>query len=177
MMRVVIVGAGFGGLSAAYGLRRAPVRVTVVDRRNHHLFQPLLYQVATAGLSPHQIAAPIRSILRDQANADVVLGSVTGVDIQRREVVLADRTLAYDRLVIATGSNPFMIPVPGKDLLGVLAYRDLAKGEQDVHFGGRLGTYQYLDMHMAIGSALSMFDNKLVPFWNEGKAIEQERGH
>src|SRR5690606_3437242 len=78
--RVVIVGAGFGGLAAAKALARAPADVTVIDRRNYHLFQPLLYQVATAGLSPAEIAWPIRSILRDQKNTRVLLGRVTGID-------------------------------------------------------------------------------------------------
>jgi NADH:quinone reductase (non-electrogenic) len=89
--RVAIVGAGFGGLSAAMALRRAPVQVTVIDRRNHHLFQPLLYQVATAGLSPADIAQPIRSILRHQRNATVLLGRVTGVDRAAREVLIGSR--------------------------------------------------------------------------------------
>jgi NADH dehydrogenase len=104
--RVVIVGAGFGGLAATQALARAPVEVTLVDQRNHHLFQPLLYQVATAGLSPAEIAAPIRSILRDQKNVRVVLGRVTGVDRERREVRLADGArLPFDRLVVATGAR------------------------------------------------------------------------
>jgi NADH dehydrogenase FAD-containing subunit len=105
--RVVIVGAGFGGLSAAKALRHAPVDVTVVDRRNYHLFQPLLYQVATAGLSPADIASPIRGILRGQANAEVLMGRVDGVDRARREVVLegSGRRLAYDFLVIAAGAR------------------------------------------------------------------------
>jgi len=102
---IVIVGAGFGGLSAAHGLAGADADVTVVDRRNYHLFQPLLYQVATAGLSPAQIAAPIRAILRRAANVQVLLGRVTGVDTQARTVVLEDRTLSYDTLVIATGAR------------------------------------------------------------------------
>jgi NADH dehydrogenase len=108
---VVIVGGGFGGLYAAKALANAPVRVTVVDRRNHHLFQPLLYQVATAALSPADIASPIRSILRRQKNASVLLAEATAIDADRREVVLgngngkaADR-LAYDYLVLATGSS------------------------------------------------------------------------
>jgi NADH dehydrogenase FAD-containing subunit len=105
--RVVIVGAGFGGLTAAKALRNAPVDVTVVDRRNYHLFQPLLYQVATAGLSPADIAAPIRGILRRQANAAVLMGRVAGVDRDRREVVLegGGQRLAYDTLVIAAGAR------------------------------------------------------------------------
>jgi NADH:quinone reductase (non-electrogenic) len=103
--RVVIVGAGFGGLSAAKALAKADVRVTLVDRRNHHLFQPLLYQVATAGLSPGQIATPIRTILRKQRNAEVLLGTVTAVDKDRREIVLDGHRINYDYLVIATGAR------------------------------------------------------------------------
>src|SRR5438874_2328878 len=85
---VIIVGGGFGGLGAARALRHAPVQVTVIDRTNHHLFQPLLYQVATAGLSPADIAAPIRHILRRQQNTNVVMAEVTGVDMERRRVLL-----------------------------------------------------------------------------------------
>jgi len=102
---IVIVGAGFGGLSAAHALAGAEADVTVVDRRNYHLFQPLLYQVATAGLSPAQIAAPIRAILRRAANVQVLLGRVTGVDKAARTVMLEDRTLSYDWLVLATGAR------------------------------------------------------------------------
>src|ERR1700742_3827836 len=98
--RVVVVGAGFGGLEAARKLARSPVDVTVIDRRNYHLFQPLLYQVATAGLSPAQIASPIRSILRRAANERVRLGRVTGVDKQRRVVTVDDREVPYDQLVV-----------------------------------------------------------------------------
>jgi NADH dehydrogenase len=103
--RVVIVGGGFGGLAAARALRRAAVDVTLVDRRNHHLFQPLLYQVATAGLSPADIAYPIRSVLRRQANASVLLAEAIGVDVARRELVLKDGRLAYDYLILATGAR------------------------------------------------------------------------
>lgn len=103
--RVVIVGAGFGGLSTAQALARADVDVILIDRQNHHTFQPLLYQVATAGLSPADIAYPIRSILRSQANAEVVLAEVTGVDPGEQTVTLAGRTLEYDTLVIATGAS------------------------------------------------------------------------
>jgi len=103
---VVIVGAGFGGLEAARGLARAPVRVTLVDRRNHYLFQPLLYQVATATLSPADIAYPIRSILRRQKNADVVLAEVVSIDPDRRQVSLRDGgILSYDTLVVASGAR------------------------------------------------------------------------
>jgi NADH dehydrogenase len=102
---VVIVGGGFGGLAAARGLARAPVDVTLVDRKNHHLFQPLLYQVAAAGLSPAEIAYPIRRILRRQANARVVLAEATSVDGAGRRLVLVDGGLAYDCLVLATGAT------------------------------------------------------------------------
>ena len=103
--RVVIIGAGFAGLSAARALAGAPAEVVVIDRSNHHLFQPLLYQVATAGLAPTQIANPIRSVLGPQANARVILGEVAGVDVDARTVSLADRSLAYDHLIIATGAT------------------------------------------------------------------------
>jgi NADH:quinone reductase (non-electrogenic) len=102
---VVILGGGFGGLYAAKALRRAPVRVTVVDRRNHHLFQPLLYQVATAGLNPADIAAPIRSILRTQANTSVLMAEAVSVDVPGRRVVLADGEIGYDYLIVATGAT------------------------------------------------------------------------
>jgi NADH dehydrogenase len=103
---VLIVGGGFGGLKAARALRQAPVRVVLVDRQNHHLFQPLLYQVAAATLSPADIAAPIRHILRTQANAEVVLGNVTGVDLAGRSAQLAEgRALPYDFLILAAGSR------------------------------------------------------------------------
>jgi NADH dehydrogenase len=104
--RVVIVGVGFGGLAAARSLRKAPVEVVLIDRRNYHLFQPLLYQVATAALSPADIAWPIRSIVAGQANARVELGRVTGVDTGRQEVIVDDeRRVAYDHLILATGAR------------------------------------------------------------------------
>ncbi len=103
--RVVIVGAGFGGLSAAKQLARAPFDVTVVDRHNYHLFQPLLYQVATAGLSPGDIASPIRGILRRQRNAGVILAKVSGVDTVRREVIAEGRRIPFDYLIVATGAE------------------------------------------------------------------------
>jgi NADH dehydrogenase len=102
---VVIVGAGFGGLQAARALRNAPVRVTVIDRQNHHLFQPLLYWVATAGLSPADISSPIRAILRRQKNTEVLMAEVTGVDLEGQRVLMGERAVPYDYLVLATGAN------------------------------------------------------------------------
>ena len=101
---VVILGGGFGGLYAAFALHSAPVRLTLIDRRNHHLFQPLLYQVATAGLNPSDIAEPIRSILRRQHNATVLLAEARAVDVAARRVQL-DRggEIQYDFLIVATG--------------------------------------------------------------------------
>ncbi len=103
--RVVIVGAGFGGIACARALRHAPASITLIDRQNYHLFQPLLYQVATAGLSPADIAIPIRAIFRDQFNAKVMLAAVTGIDTERREVLADGLSLPYDHLVIATGAT------------------------------------------------------------------------
>ena len=103
--RIVIVGAGFGGLFAAQALAHVDVDITVVDRHNYHLFQPLLYQVATAGLPPSDVAWPIRAILRRQRNATVLLGCAVGVDVARGVVELEDRTLSFDYLVLATGST------------------------------------------------------------------------
>ena len=103
--RVVIIGAGFGGLTAAKALKNAPVDVTLIDRRNHHLFQPLLYQVATAGLAPNQIATPIRAIVRHQKNVNVELGTVEAIDTAQHQVVLGDRRVPYDFLIIATGAR------------------------------------------------------------------------
>lgn len=103
---VVIVGGGFGGLWAARALRRVGVSVTLIDRRNHHVFQPLLYQVATAALSPADVSGPIRSILRKQSATEVRMAEVTGFDLPRREVLLADgHRVAYDYLVVATGAT------------------------------------------------------------------------
>src|SRR6476646_10159213 len=104
--RVVIIGAGFGGLAVARGLAHSGATVTIVDRQNHHVFQPLLYQVATAGLSPADIAAPIRSIVKRQKETRVLLAEVTGVNADQRRVLLSDgTTLDYDFLVIATGAR------------------------------------------------------------------------
>jgi NADH dehydrogenase len=105
MPRVVIVGGGFGGLEAARALRKAPVQVTLIDRSNHHLFQPLLYQVATAGLSPADIAAPIRNVLRYQRNAEVLMAEVIGVDTAGKRVLMHDRAQEYDYLILAMGAE------------------------------------------------------------------------
>ena len=102
---MVIIGGGFGGLYAARRLRKAPVRITLVDRHNYHLFQPLLYQVATAALNPSDIAAPIRGVLRRQKNVSVILGDATAIDTTRKIVKLADGELAYDYLIVATGAT------------------------------------------------------------------------
>src|SRR6266404_4126335 len=135
--RVVIVGGGFGGLAAAKALRHTPAHVTLIDRTNHHLFQPLLYQVATSVLAPGQIASPIRGILRNQKNVTVILGEVTGVDKDRRCVFVncADRegvSLTYDYLILATGvrhsyfgHNEFEKFAPGlKSLADAVAIRN-----------------------------------------------------
>src|ERR1700723_756247 len=108
--RVVIVGGGFGGLAAAKALRNTPASVILIDRTNHHLFQPLLYQVATSVLTPSQIATPIRGILRKQKNAIVILGEVTGVDKDQKRVFVSDADrqnvpISYDYLILATGST------------------------------------------------------------------------
>ena len=105
MKHVVIIGGGFAGLYAARGLKGLDVRVTLLDRRNHHLFQPLLYQVASAALNPSDIAMPIRSILRHQKNVSVLLADVIAVDVPRRIVKLADGEVSYDYLIVATGAT------------------------------------------------------------------------
>ncbi len=103
--RVVIVGAGFGGLTAAGAVARLPVSVTLIDRKNHHTFQPLLYQVATAGLSPGEIAAPIRGVLRRYQNVTVLLADVAGFDLENRRVKLSDAEIDYDYLIVAAGAT------------------------------------------------------------------------
>lgn len=148
---IVIVGGGFGGLEAAKALRNAPVRITLIDRTNHHLFQPLLYQVATSVLAPSQIGAPIRGLLRNQKNTIVILGEVTGVDTQQKHVLVnfADREgvpVPYDYLILATGAthsyfgnDEFAPFAPGLKTLAdavavrnhILAAFELAEAEED----------------------------------------------
>ncbi len=103
--KVVIIGAGFGGLTAAQRIARLPVQLTVIDRSNHHTFQPLLYQVATAGLSPGEIAAPIRWILRNRSNVEVLLGEVIDVDLKAKKIITKQQTLNFDFLIIASGAT------------------------------------------------------------------------
>ena len=105
MPHVVILGGGFGGLTAARALKKAPVRITLLDRRNHHLFQPLLYQVATAALNTSDIAVPIRSILSRQRNATVLMAEVTSIDPANKKVLLTDGECSYDHLILATGAT------------------------------------------------------------------------
>ncbi len=105
--RVLILGGGFGGLYAAKALKRAPVQVTLLDRRNFHLFQPLLYQVATGSLSPGEIASPLRAVFRRQKNTQVLLGEAVDLDAGRRRVILIDGEIEYDSLIVATGSGDY----------------------------------------------------------------------
>ena len=102
---IVIIGAGFGGLNVARQLRNAPVKITLIDKQNYHLFQPLLYQVAIAGLLPSQIAYPLRTIFRDQKNITFQLGEVTGINFEARYVSMNGSVIAYDYLVIAVGAE------------------------------------------------------------------------
>lgn len=117
---VVIIGGGFAGIYAARKLANAPVRITLIDKENHHLFQPLLYQVATAALNPSDIASPIRSILRGQRNATVILGDVTKIDRERRSVSVNHREIRFDYLMVATGAT--------HSYFGNDAWQDLAPG-------------------------------------------------
>ena len=100
---LVIIGGGFGGLTLAKSLKNTPIRLTLVDRKNHHLFQPLLYQVASAVLSPGDIAVPIRWVLRKQANTKVLLAEVTSIDIANKQIKFVNQTLQYDMLALAAG--------------------------------------------------------------------------
>src|ERR1700689_3271312 len=105
--RVVILGGGFGGLYAAKALKHAPVQITLLDRRNFHLFQPLLYQVATGSLAPGDIASPLRLVLKHQKNARVLLGEAVGFDIPSQKVLLRDgEAIPYDTLLVSSGSEP-----------------------------------------------------------------------
>jgi len=103
--KIVVIGAGFGGLAAVQNLKNADAEITLIDKRNHHLFQPLLYQVATAGLSPSDIAWPIRGILAKQNNVRVVLGDVTSVDLTTKQVCSKVGNYTFDHLIIATGAR------------------------------------------------------------------------
>jgi NADH:ubiquinone reductase (H+-translocating) len=103
---VIIIGGGFGGLYAAQNLAKAPVRVTLIDKRNFHVFQPLLYQVATGGLSPSNISSPLRALLKRNKNTEVLLGEVTNIDSERQVVQFNDREISYDSLIVATGATP-----------------------------------------------------------------------
>ena len=149
--RIIIVGGGFGGLAAAKALKNAPAKITLIDRTNHHLFQPLLYQVATSALAPSQIGFPIRGILQSQKNATVILGEVTGIDKDNKRVFVSDADrqnapLTYDYLILATGAshsyfgrNEFGRFAPGmKSLADAVAARnkilqafELAEAEED----------------------------------------------
>src|ERR1700677_289844 len=150
--RIIIVGGGFGGLAAAKALRKTPAKIILIDRTNHHLFQPLLYQVATSVLTSSQIATPIRSILRNQKNTTVIMGEVTGVNKDQKCVIVSDAdrqdvTIAYDYLILATGAshsyfghNEFAEYAPGlKSLADAEAARnkilqavETAEAEEDV---------------------------------------------
>src|SRR5258708_11695623 len=100
-----MVGGGFGGLYAAQSLRHAPVEIPLIDKRNFHLFQPLLYQVATGGLSPANIAAPLRSVLKKQRNTHVILGEVTGFDLAQKQLLAGDERISFDTLIVAAGAG------------------------------------------------------------------------
>jgi NADH dehydrogenase len=102
---IVIIGGGFGGLQVASRLKYANVDITLIDRRNHHLFQPLLYQVATGALSPADIATPLRSLLKNQKNARVLLGDVIDIDVNRQQVIMRDGVVGYDKLIVAAGAG------------------------------------------------------------------------
>ena len=125
--KVVILGGGFGGLYAAQALKSAPVSVTLIDRRNYHLFQPLMYQVATGSLSPGEIAAPLRSVLSSQKNVRVLLGEAADVDPAARQVILTDGArFEFDSLIVATGSQTLL-----------LRQRSLARMGPQLKVGGR----------------------------------------
>ena len=142
--RVVVIGGGFGGLYCARALRRAPVHLTLVDRRNFHLFQPLLYQIATGGLSPGEIAAPLRAVLRNQRDAYVLLADVADIDVEKRRVLLRDGGLEYHTLVVATGATTsyFGHPEWARFAPGLKTIEDVrlaVEGRAPVFFHGRTG--------------------------------------
>ena len=154
--RVVIVGAGFGGLSAAKALAGSAFDVTIVDQHNYHLFQPLLYQVATAGLSPADIASPIRSILARAQNVKVVLGTVSGIDVAQRVVIAEARHIPFDHLILATGAqhayfghDDWAASAPGLKTIDdatfirrrILLAFEKAETEEDPHERARLLTF------------------------------------
>jgi flavin-dependent dehydrogenase len=153
--RIVIVGGGFGGLAAAKALRKAPAEVVLIDRTNHHVFQPLLYQVATSVLSPNQIGFPIRGILKNQKHTTVIMGEVTGVDKDNKRVFVRgvdrlDVPLTYDYLILATGAthsyfgrNEFEKFAPGLKSLagrGVCWRREARSGSVHGRFSGSVGS-------------------------------------
>lgn len=140
--RVVIVGAGFGGLKVARQLARVPVHVVLVDRRNYHLFQPLLYQVATAGLGPTDIASSLRSIVRRQRNVDIRMADVTGVDLAGRRVATSTGDIPYDYLVVAAGGQTNYFNVPGLSQFAI--------GLKDLDDAVRLRNHALLMFELAI---------------------------
>ena len=103
--QIVIIGGGFGGLHAALALRNSSVQVTLIDKRNFHLFQPLLYQVATGGLSPADIASPLRAVFKKQRNIRVVLGKVSDIDLIKKQILVSGQTVSFDKLIIAAGAH------------------------------------------------------------------------
>src|ERR1700736_5630777 len=179
--KIVIVGGGFGGLAAAKALRNVPAKIMLIDRTNHHLFQPLLYQVATSVLSPGQIGSPIRSILGKQRNTTVILGEVTGVDKEEKCVIVrdADREgvrIPYDYLILATGvthsyfgHDEFEKFAPGlKSLADAVAIRnkilqafEQAEAEEDPSHHRDLLTFVLVRVRGRIGAL--RFEQELVP--------------
>src|SRR5215831_3941001 len=144
---VVVVGAGFGGLRCARRLARYPVQVTLIDRRNHHTFQPLLYQVATAGISPGEIAAPIRWILRGHKNVEILLAEVQGFDLQQRRVICQDLELSYDYLIVAAGA--------GHSYFGHDAWEPVAPGLKTIEDALEIRRRVLLAFELAEKAALS----------------------
>ena len=154
--RIVIIGGGFAGLNAARALKRAKVDVVMIDRQNHHVFQPLLYQVATAGLSPGDIASPIRHILRNQANVQVLLGDATSIDVVNRRVVLDIGELCYDALIVAAGVT--------HSYFGNDAWQKLAPGLKTLHDALGIREKILLAFERAERTADSALQRKLLTF-------------